>query len=146
MTDISEKKKILLVEDDPALRRILVEKLSDESFAVIEASDGIAGLDIAMRERPDLVLLDIFMPKMDGVTMLSHLREDSTWGKTASVLVLTNSTDAETIAKVTGLGAADFLIKSEWSLVELVERIRKELVAKIGKKVDEAAWTNPAIG
>jgi DNA-binding response OmpR family regulator len=113
---------------------------------VIEAADGITGLDIAIRERPDLVLLDIFMPKMDGVTMLSHLRQDTAWGKTASVLVLTNSTDAETIAKVTGLGAADFLIKSEWSLVELVDRIRKELIAKTGKKSEESTWTNPAIG
>lgn len=143
MDPIAGKKKVLVIEDDIPLRRVLVEKLSDERFAVLEAGDGMTGLEIALREKPALILLDIFMPKMDGITMLTRLRSDM-WGRSASVLVLTNSTDAETIAKVTGLGAADFLIKSEWSLADLVERIRKEL--HYSGSTQETDWVNPAIG
>ncbi len=144
--DPLNRKKILVIEDDVPLRRVLVEKLGDENFLVIEADDGVSGLEIALRERPELILLDIFMPKMDGITMLTHLRGDADWGRNASVLVLTNSTDADTIARVTGLGAADFLIKSEWSLADLVERIRKEIRHRAATGQNEVAWVNPAIG
>lgn len=138
-----EYKKILVVEDDAPLRRVLVEKLTGERFNVLEAADGQEGVVIALRDRPDLIILDVYMPKMDGISMLTKLRSDP-WGRSASVLVLTNSTDAETIAKVTGLGAADFLIKSEWSLANLVERIRKEIKYRAGEQ--ETAWVNPALG
>lgn len=133
MPDV-EKKKILVVEDDSALRRVLMEKLEDELFEVLEATDGISGIDVATREHPHLILLDIFMPNMDGISMLSKLREVDAWGKHVIVLVLTNSTDAETIARATGLGATEFLIKSEWSLEALVGKIREHLSADSAKK------------
>lgn len=122
------KKTLLLVEDDLALRKVLVEKLTDEGFTVIEASDGEEGLRVAYERHPALIILDIFMPKMDGITMLGKLRTaGDPWGKHVRVLVLTNSTDAATVAKVTGFGETDFLIKSEWSLEALVARIRERL-------------------
>jgi len=138
----SEKKKILIVEDDVPLRRVLVEKLTDEHFEVFEAPDGMAGLEVAFREHPHLILLDIFMPKMDGISMLGKLRSTDDWGKRVNVLVLTNSADAGTLENATGLGANDFLIKSEWSLVDLVARIQKEVNYK---KEEEDTWVNPAI-
>lgn len=67
------------------------------------------------------------MPHMDGITMLSKLRSADSWGKHVNVIVLTNSTDAQTIATVSGFGSTDFLIKSEWSLEALVVRIRERL-------------------
>ncbi|MDO8521612.1 MAG: response regulator [bacterium] len=123
------KKSILIVEDDTALRKVLNDKLSEEGFEVFEAVDGEQGLKIAKEKHPTLILLDIFMPIMDGVTMLSKLRSSDAWGKHVLVLVLTNSIDAQTIAKVSGLGTTDFLIKSEWSLEALVGRIRERVNA-----------------
>lgn len=121
------KKSILIVEDDTALRKVLNDKLTDEGFVVFEAVDGAEGLKLAKEKHPTVILLDIFMPIMDGVTMLSKLRSSDAWGKHVLVLVLTNSIDAQTIAKVSGLGATDFLIKSEWSLEALVGRIRERV-------------------
>ena len=120
-------KPILIVEDDIALRKVLIDKLTDEGFAVLEAVNGEEGLKVAQEKHPALILLDIFMPKMDGITMLSKLRSLDAWGKHVKVLVLTNSTDAQTIAKVSSFGETDFLIKSEWSLEALVARIREKL-------------------
>lgn len=122
------KKTLLLVEDDLALRKVLVEKLTDEGFHIIEAADGEEGLKLALERHPALIVLDIFMPKMDGITMLGKLRTaGDAWSKHVRVLVLTNSTDAATVARVAGFGETDFLIKSEWSLEALVARIRERL-------------------
>jgi two-component system, NtrC family, nitrogen regulation response regulator NtrX len=120
-------KTVLIVEDDIALRKVLIEKLTDEGFTIIEAADGETGLTQATEHHPGLILLDIFMPRMDGITMLTKLRSADPWGKNVHVIVLTNSTDAQTIATVSGLGATDFLIKSEWSLEALVARIRERM-------------------
>ncbi len=125
--DTDNKKTVLIVEDDLALRKVLVDKLTDENFNVLEAADGIQGLEHALNSHPSIILLDIFMPHMDGITMLSKLRTSDSWGKHVSVIVLTNSTDAQTIATVSGFGSTDFLIKSEWSLEALVARIRERL-------------------
>ena len=122
-----EQRPILIVEDDTALRNVLVDKLTDEGFTVLQAVDGQQGLDIALEKHPALILLDIFMPHMDGITMLSKLRSADAWGKHVQILVLTNSTDAQTISRVSSFGGTDFLIKSEWSLEALVARIREKL-------------------
>ncbi len=127
METADTKKTVLIVEDDVALRSVLVEKLTDEKFNVLSAPDGEAGLKVALENHPGVILLDIFMPRMDGITMLSRLRATDAWGKHVKVIVLTNSTDAQTIATVSGFGATDFLIKSEWSLEALVARIRERL-------------------
>ena len=124
---VENKKTVLVIEDDIALRKVLVEKMNDEKFTVLEAADGEAGLASALANHPSISLLDIFMPRIDGITMLSKLRSTDAWGKHVSVIVLTNSTDAQTIATVSGFGATDFLIKSEWSLEALVARIRERL-------------------
>lgn len=127
MPNDKDKKTILIVEDDVALRRVLVDKLTSEGFLVFEAADGAQGLRVAKEKHPMLILLDIFMPIMDGVAMLSKLRSLDAWGKHVTVLVLTNSVDAATIKKVSGLGVPDFMIKSDWSLESLVARIRERL-------------------
>ena len=131
MEPSTEKTKtILIVEDDNALRNVLVEKLSDEGFAILQATNGEEGLEVALRDRPALILMDILMPKMDGLAMLTKLRggEDS-WGKHVPVMVLTNSTDAQTIYRATNLGANDFLIKSEWSLDAITQKVRERLTS-----------------
>lgn len=124
---MEKQRTVLIVEDDNSLRTVLVDKLQTDGFDVIEAVDGKAGLDIALKEHPDCILLDIFMPRMDGVSMLAQLRSSGPWGKHATVIVLTNSTDAETISRVTGLGATDFLVKSEWSLENITQKISERM-------------------
>lgn len=124
---MTETKTILLVEDDTSLRNVLFDKLTSEGFKVIEAQDGKIGLELAIEYHPDIILLDIFMPRMDGINMLTQLRQTDPWGKKAKVIVLSNSTDADTIARSTGLGASDFLIKSEWSLENIVGKITERL-------------------
>lgn len=127
MTNESNKKTVLVVEDETALRNVLVDKLTQEGFTVIGAVNGEEGLKVALAKHPSLILLDIFMPIMDGITMLAKLRSADAWGKHVTVLVLTNSIDAQTISKVSGMGTTDFLIKSEWSLEALMARIRERL-------------------
>ena len=74
---MTKSKKILIVEDEGLLLEILETKFKKECFEVITARDGQAGLELALSQHPDLILLDIIMPKMDGMTMLKHLRADS---------------------------------------------------------------------
>jgi CheY-like chemotaxis protein len=90
MKKISSKKCILVVEDESVLRKSLVSALEDAKFKVLEAENGKKGLEIALKNKPDLILLDLLMPVMDGWTMLKHLRKDK-WGKNVFVFILTNS-------------------------------------------------------
>lgn len=130
-------KKILVavievVEDDASLLKVLVDKLKREGFEVLEAQDGKKGLDIALRERPDLILLDIVMPVMDGWTMLRKLREENPWGKNVPVIVLTNLTsdDDVQLANIVKLEPSYFLVKSDWKIEDLVTKVRERLEDK----------------
>ena len=120
------KKKILVVEDDLPLRKILVEKLNNEDFSTLVASNGIEGLKVALKNKPDLILLDIIMPKMNGVEMLKKLREDR-WGKTVSVLLLTNDDDPEHMRETLKDNAIDYLIKADWDLDTVINIIKTKL-------------------
>jgi DNA-binding response OmpR family regulator len=122
-----DRKKILVIEDDHALREVLTDRLKEEGFIVISAENGQDGLNKAMREMPSLVLLDVFMPQMDGVTMLGKLRQSGEWGENVFVMVVTNSADAATIAAVTRFSGTEFLIKSDWGLEDIVSRIKVHL-------------------
>ncbi|SRR3989339_13752 len=123
----TNNKTILIVEDDSALRHVLADKLTEEGFLPLEAIDGEEGLKLALEKHPALILLDIYMPKMDGITMLSKLRSADAWGKHVAVLVLTNSTDAQTIEKISNFEGTEFLVKNEWSLDAIVGRIRERI-------------------
>lgn len=119
-------KKILLVEDQKFLIEPLTKYLSDAGFEVLQAFDGAEGLKSATDNHPDLILLDIIMPVMDGITMLKKLREDE-WGKTAKVIVLTNLTNSESLESAKGANVADFLVKSNWRMEDLVTMAKQLL-------------------
>jgi DNA-binding response OmpR family regulator len=123
---MEKKKKILIVEDEETLRSALNNKLTFEGFAVLEAKNGREGLEIALSAIPDLILLDIIMPVMDGMTMLKKLREDK-WGKEAKVFMLTNLSDTEKVADAIAQGSFDYLVKTDWTLEDIIARIRKKL-------------------
>lgn len=123
---MENQKKILIVEDETSLRNALRDKLILEGFVVLEAKNGEEGLDVALRNHPDLILLDIIMPKMDGLTMLKKLRED-VWGKNTKVILLTNLSDNEKVSEALLRGSYDYLVKSDWKIGDVVAKIRARL-------------------
>jgi DNA-binding response OmpR family regulator len=124
------KKKILIAEDDLMLLNILAEKLGQENFEVIKAKDGEEALRLALRIHPDLILLDILMPKMDGVTMLKKLREDKK-SLATPVIILTNVGYGEQIDEAVRHGVQDFLVKTNWKLEDVVEKVKQRLAMEI---------------
>jgi CheY-like chemotaxis protein len=119
-------KKILIVEDEVALVKVLVSKLEREGWSVAVAYNGAEGLEMAKELHPDLILLDIIMPRMDGMTMLKELRRNG-WGKTAKVILLTNLSDEFKAEEAERMGVFDYLVKSNWKIADLITRIRGRL-------------------
>lgn len=120
------KDKILVVEDEEALSEVLKERFENEGFDVFVARDGEKALQLAMEKQPDLILLDIIMPKLDGLSMLKQLRGFD-WGKGIRVIVLTNVNDSKQVHEALSLGARDFLVKSDWLISDLVTSVRTQL-------------------
>lgn len=121
------KKNILIVEDEIPMLKALSDKFTLEGFEILEAKDGAGGLKIALEKKPDLIILDIFMPVMDGKEMFKKLRDDE-WGKKVPVIILTNlNPDDKTLDELMKNGPSYYFIKSKWKLEELVEKVKKEL-------------------
>lgn len=124
---VTQAKKILIVEDEKTSLKALVEFLQGEGiFSLFVAKDGQEALEKALKEHPDLILLDIILPSMDGLTMLRELRKDA-WGKNVSVIILTNLKNLETILAARENGVSRYLVKTEWSLDGILKEIKEEL-------------------
>ncbi len=119
-------KNILIIEDELTLLQVLAKKFKHEGFRVFQSVDGLSGYKSAIKNHPDLILLDVIMPVMDGMTMLEKLRRDK-WGKNAKVIILTNLSDAGKLSKSTLEGVRDYLIKSDWKLDDIVKKVNEEL-------------------
>lgn len=126
MTKHCVGKKILLVEDDPIILGILQSKLQKEGACVLTANDGAQGLKTAKTEEPDLIVLDLLMPVLDGIEFLKSLRADE-WGKTAKIFILTNLEDIKKVEEALRLGVHDFFLKKDWSAGELTQKILAKL-------------------
>ena len=125
-----EKYKIAVIEDEVVVSAPLAEELTDADFAVIQASDGESGLALVLREKPDLILLDIVMPKMDGMTMMNRLRASGDFGKQVPIILLTNlNPDDAVMSGVTKNEPAYYLVKSSYALTDVVAKV-KECLAK----------------
>jgi len=123
MTEKNKKiKKILLVEDDVFLAGMYVTKLGMEGYEVKMADDGEKGLKLAKSENPQLILLDIILPKMSGFDVLKDLKEDKST-KDIPVILLTNLGQREDVQKGLDLGAKDYLIKAHFMPSEVVKKI-----------------------
>jgi two-component system, OmpR family, response regulator ResD len=117
--------KVLFVEDEAVLREMYRDKLAHEGFDVIIASNGKDGLESAISHKPDLILLDLMMPVMDGITMLRKLREIPEFKK-LPVIVLTNAGEIENIKQTQRYeNASEFLIKSNVSMDDVVKKIKE---------------------
>jgi DNA-binding response OmpR family regulator len=126
--NMDNKKIVLIAEDEKSLRGALHSKLLTEGFDVLEAKDGEEGLEKSLKEHPNIILLDLLMPKMDGMTMLSKLRADD-WGKNVPVIILTNlsGADEKRNREITKLEPTYYFMKSEKPIMEVVEKIKEKL-------------------
>jgi len=118
--------KILFVEDEPSLQKAISEVLTQEGYQVIEARDGEEGLKQAKKEKPNLILLDLILPKKDGFEVLKELKADDEL-KDIPVIVLTNLEGIGDVEKALSLGATTYLVKANYDLEDVVKKI-KELV------------------
>lgn len=122
---------VLVVDDMPAVREPLALVLQRTGFPTKTAENGSIALDLIDAERPDVVVLDLMMPVMDGLSVLRSLRSRK---KTADlpVIVMTGSSDRENVLAAGRLGVRDYLVKSQFQLTDLVERIGKYVKAGEG--------------
>ncbi|MES2060009.1 MAG: response regulator [Patescibacteria group bacterium] len=125
---MNTNKSVLIIEDEKSLREAVVDILLLKKFLPIEARNGSEGVSLALKKHPDMILLDLIMPEMDGATALQKIRADS-WGKTVPVIILTNlSAVNEQLANdVATDRLTHYLIKSDWKLHDIVKKIEEIL-------------------
>ena len=121
--------KILVIEDEAAILKIFSYKLTSVGFNVITAANGKDGLDMAISQTPDIILLDILMPVMDGLTMLQNLRKANDYGKKVPVIFVTNlsASDEEIIKKVADTEPIYYFVKIDMKMDDLISTIKKQL-------------------
>lgn len=119
--------KILIVEDEEVLAKVLEEKLTNENFQVKIAGDGEMALSSAESFRPNLILLDLILPKKHGLVVLDELKANPEL-KSIPVIILSNLDDDENIKKSLRLGAVDYFVKSQHPLQEIVEKVKEYIL------------------
>ncbi len=119
-------KKILFIEDESILQKTLTNLLQNEGYEMISALDGKTGLQLVKEKKPDLILLDLVLPKMHGFDVFKKLKEDEET-KNIPIIVLTNLEEIGDIEKALELGATTYLVKAQYTLGEVVEKIKKAI-------------------
>lgn len=118
--------KVAIIEDDLAISQMYRIKFEAEDFTVETAENGRLGLALVLEMKPDIILLDLMMPEMNGDEMLAKLRETE-WGKTAKVIILTNTGEQEAPANLKELGVSDFILKADMTPRQVAELVKKHL-------------------
>jgi len=121
---MKQAKKVLLIEDEAVLLELFADKFLREGFKVFQTTTAEEGMRLAKRNKPDLILLDIILPKMDGLTMLKILRKDP-WGKNVPIIILSNVTDQQKVSQAMRLGVYDYTIKTDLILNDLVKQVKE---------------------
>jgi DNA-binding response OmpR family regulator len=125
MDKILLNKRVLIAEDESVMLNALTDKFKREGCIVTGAENGEIALELAIKEKPDVILLDILMPKMDGMTVLNKIRKGSTWGKNVPIIILTNfPADEKVMQGVVENQPSYYLIKTDWKLYEVVEKMK----------------------
>lgn len=119
-------KKILIAEDEQTLRAVLADALSAAGFQVLLAKDGQDAVMQAQSSHPDLILLDVLMPRMDGRVALKALRDNPTT-KNTPVIFLTNLSELDTISEALDAEVSGYIVKSDWSIEEIVRKVKEKL-------------------
>lgn len=125
--------KILIVEDDVMISGMYKTRLEQDGYMVVTADNGSQGLEVAIRENPDLILLDVMMPQIDGFALLQELRLKSSFKKTP-IIMLTNLGTTEDREKGEKLGATDYLVKANLTPTEVSEVVAKYSKGKVKKE------------
>jgi two-component system alkaline phosphatase synthesis response regulator PhoP len=118
--------KIAIIEDDAAISQMYRIKFEAEGYTVETAENGLLGLKLAESFKPDIILLDLMMPEMNGHEMLIQLRK-STWGKDIKVVILTNMGEQEAPPGIRDLGVSDFILKADMTPRQVAEIVKKQL-------------------
>ena len=119
-------KKVLIVEDEQLILELLQKKLIREGYETLIAKDGDEGLKAMRQDRPDIVLLDIIMPKMGGLEVMAEMQKDPELKK-IPIIVVSNSGQPVEIDKAQALGAKDWLVKAEFNPQEVIDKIEKQI-------------------
>lgn len=122
----STGKKVLIVEDDTLLLTTLAHQFEDVGYTVLTANDGETGVDLYLKEKPDAVVMDVMMPRKDGVEMLEEIREKAPEHQ-APVIVLSNANDMDYVARALGQGAVAYLLKSDRQLDSVVTLVTEKI-------------------
>jgi len=120
------KKKILLVEDDTMISSMYKTKFESDGFEVFVAENGAIGLDLAKKEKPDIIMLDVILPQLDGFSVLEQIKQDDST-KNIPVIMLTNLGTEEDKAKGEKMGAMDYLVKASLTPGQVSEKIKQAL-------------------
>lgn len=141
---LEKPKKILMIEDDMAMREIVIHKLMTHGFEVKEAEDGKKGIDMLMQEKPDLVLLDLMLPEVDGFKVLETVRA-ATDPKIAQtpVIILSNLWSNKDILRTKALKVQAYMVKAYFTTEEILNKIN-EILKDGGKTIMEEVATHPA--
>lgn len=123
---MENKAKILIIEDEEVLVNMYESKFISENYLVFKANNGEDGYLLAQKEKPDIILLDVILPKMDGFMVLSKIKEDQAI-KDIPVVLLTNLGQDEDITKGKKMGAIDYLVKANLTPSEVVDKIKEVL-------------------
>ena len=118
----------MVIESDPSFCKLLVDDLEGQGFAAASEANGETGLQLALSDHPDLVLLDIQVPGISGMEVLKRLRQDD-WGKNVPVILLTDlsATEENVIKGIAEYAPRHYLVKSDWKISEVVEKINEAL-------------------
>ena len=119
-------KKILFIEDESSLQKSLGEILRENNYDMISAFDGKVGLELAKTKKPDLILLDIILPVINGIDVLKELKKDKKT-KNIPVIVLTNVENMDNVDKTIELGATAYLVKAKYTMEDVIEKIKEIL-------------------
>ena len=119
-------KTVLIVEDEQSMQRALKNKLEHSGYTVVTANDGEGAVDALRSAKPDLVLLDLIMPKLDGISVLRQMKADDAL-RGIPVVILTNLSSGDKVAEAMQLGTFDFLVKANYSLDDVLKTVNDRL-------------------
>lgn len=125
----SDKKKILVVEDDAMISSIYRARFAADGFEVLTAADGANGLELAKKEKPDIIMLDVILPGLDGFSVLEEIKKDKTT-RSVPVIMLTNLGTEDDRIKGQKMGALDYLVKASLTPGQISEKVKKILKIK----------------
>ena len=128
---MAESQTILIVEDELSLLRVLEQKFRQQNFTILTAKDGLEGLTLARTQHPALILIDIIMPKMDGIAMIKEIRGEDGWGKEVPIILLTNLVDTEKADAAAEHNVHDYLVKANWTLDDVVKKVKEKLLMPV---------------